>query len=402
MAQRFMVGRQPVFDDELRVFGYELLFRGPRDADSTGEAMTADVLVRAGLDLGLKTLVGAKLAFVNATRPFLVGEREVLLPPSQTVVEVLEDIAHDPHVIDGCRRLAGEGYTLALDDYVWVEGDEEMLALVDIVKLDVLAIPTTELDFQVERCASRGAQLLAEKVESPEQFERCRELGFDLFQGYLLSRPEVVEGRTLGPSRAHCLQILDKLSDPEAAPSDIERIVETDAGLSQRFLRAAGAGAARGFRREVSSIREGVVLVGEERLRSWVTLMMLSDSAPPSAEALSIAMCRARMCELLVALIAPAKQHSGFTVGLVSALDALLGAPLPDIVAHLSLADELVAALLAHEGTLGRVLVDVFDWETGGAKLEPRSGVDLATVESCYLRALAWANQVAETLDEAP
>lgn len=399
-----MVGRQPIFDVRREVFGYELLFRGPRPDGRTAEAMTADVLVRAGLDLGLKNLVGTKLAFVNASRPFLVGEREVPLPPGQTVIEVLEDVTHDPEVLEGCRRLAGDGYMIALDDYVWVEGDDAMLALADIVKLDILAIPEGELSTQVERGAAGGARLLAEKVETSEQFDRCRQLGFDLFQGYLLSRPEVVEGRTLGPSQVHCLQILERMCDPDASARDVERIVETDAGLSQRFLRAAGAGASRGLRREVSSIREGVVLVGERRLRSWVTLMMLSDSTPASPELLAIAMCRARMCELLAGPagpVAPDLQHSGFTVGLVSALDALLGAPLSEVLSHLTLTDELVNALLAHEGPLGRVLADVVDWERGGALLEPRSGVTLETVERCYLQALAWANEVLAEVDAA-
>ena len=138
---QFMVGRQPIFDAKLGVRGYELLFRDPSFPGLNGDAMTADVLVRSALDVGLTSLVGSKLAFVNATRAFLVGEHEVPFPARQTVVEVLEDVAHDdPEVVAGCRRLVRRGYTLALDDYIWEGDDDPLLELVSIVKLDVLAL----------------------------------------------------------------------------------------------------------------------------------------------------------------------------------------------------------------------------------------------------------------------
>ena len=253
---QFMVGRQPIFDAKLGVRGYELLFRDPVDPRPNGDKMTADVLVRAGLDLGLASLVGSKLAFVNATRSFLVGEHEVPFAPSQAVIEILEDVPRDAEVLAGCRRLVSKGYTLALDDYVWAPEDP-LLELVSIVKLDVLTLTHAELADAARQCAIFGAEPLAEKVETREQLAVCQDLGFDLFQGYLLSRPEVVEGQALSPSRLTCLRVLEKLCDPATSFGEVESIVRTDAALSYRFLRAAGAGAAKGLYRSLSSVRGG-------------------------------------------------------------------------------------------------------------------------------------------------
>jgi EAL and modified HD-GYP domain-containing signal transduction protein len=365
--------------------------------------MTADVLVRSALDVGLTSLVGSKLAFVNATRAFLVGEHEVPFPARQTVVEVLEDVAHDdPEVVAGCRRLVRRGYTLALDDYIWEGDDDPLLELVSIVKLDVLALTPAQLAHAVERRCAFGVELVAEKVETRQQLDACRELGFDLYQGYLLSRPEIVEGQALSPRKLTCLLIIEKLCDPGTSAGEIETIVQSDVALSYRFLRVAGTGAARGLFRRLSSVRDAVVLLGQRRLRAWVTLMLLDGAQEGSNERLSIAMTRARMAELMAGPLGPHLVDSAYTVGLVSALDLLLHAPLTDIVGGLSLRAELEDALLGRTGPLGDVLADVLAWEVGGESFAARSGTRPADVEWCYVEALAWSNEVCGVLSLTP
>jgi EAL and modified HD-GYP domain-containing signal transduction protein len=397
--RKFMVGRQPVFDTKLGVHGYELLFRGTAPARPDGDAMTADVLVRAGLDVGLGRLVGNKLAFVNATRAFLVGEHEVPLPPRQTVIEVLEDVPRDAEVLAGCRHLAQNGFTLALDDFVWGDDDDPLLGLVSIVKLDVLALAEDKLVQAVKHCSAYGVQLVAEKVETRAQLSACQELGFDLFQGYLLSRPEVVEGRALSPNKLTCLRIIEKLCDPDISAGDVEGIVRTDAALSHRFLQAAGAGAARGFFRRLRSVRDAVVLLGERRVRAWVMLMLLAGAHEGADEQLNIAMTRARMAELMALATEPGLAGPAFTVGLVSALDLLLQAPLAQVVSGLSLSAELEDALLGHRGVLGAVLADVLAWELGGQELPLRSGASSAELEQYYLQALSWVTDICGVLE---
>ncbi len=394
---QFMVGRQPIFDANLDVRGYELLFRDPASLRPNGDAMTADVLVHAGLDVGLRSLVGDKLAFVNATRAFLVGEQEFPFPASQSVIEVLEDVRREPAVLAGCRRLVDSGYRLALDDYVW-EDDDPLLELASIVKLDVLALGPAQLEDAVKR--RRGpVQLVAEKVETRQQLNDCREMGFDLYQGYLLSRPEVVEGQALAPSRVTCLQVIEKLCDPDASAREVEGTVQTDAALSYRFLRVAGTGASQGLFRRLSSVRDAIVLLGQRRLRAWLTLMLLDGAEPGSDEMLHIAMTRARMAELMATVLEPSLADAAYTAGLISALDLLLHAALPQIVASLTLSGELEDALLEQSGVLGAILADVLAWEVGGENFQLRSGAAPADVEHCYVQALAWATEVCGVLE---
>lgn len=398
---QFMVGRQPIFDAKSRVHGYELLFRRPGSPRPDGDAMTADVLVHSILDVGLDVLVGDKPAFINTTRAFLVGEQELVLPPHQTVVEILADVPRDPEVFAGCQRLVENGYTLALDNYGSEEIDDPFLELASLVKLDVLGLTPARLGEAVRHCSSFGVQLIAEKVEDRSQMRACQDLGFDLYQGYLLSRPDVVEGHELSSSRLTCLRIIDKLCDPRTSAAEIESIVRTDAVLSYQFLRAAGAGAAWGFFRRLSSVREAVVLLGERRIRALVMLILLSGAHEGSDEQLSIAMTRARMAELLALETEPRLAGSAFNVGLVSALDLLLRAPLPTIVEGMSLGCDLEDALLWHTGRLGDFLADVLAWELGAAGFELRSGAHPGEVEQCYLQALAWAGKVCGALEPA-
>jgi EAL and modified HD-GYP domain-containing signal transduction protein len=396
---QFMVGRQPIFDAKSHVHGYELLFRGPLSSTTDGDSMTADVLVHTVLDVGLDTLVGDKLAFINATRAFLVGEHELVLPPEQTVVEILGDVPRDPEVLAGCQRLAQSGYTLALDDHLPGAEEGPFLDLVSMVKLDVLALAPNELSEAVRHCSSFGVKLIAKKVETREQLKVCQNLGFDMYQGYLLSRPEIVEGHELSPSRLTCLRIIDKLCDPRTSAGEVESIVRTDAALSYQFLRAAGAGAAWGFFRRISSVREAVVLLGERRIRALVMLILLSGAHEGSDEQLNIAMTRARMAELMALATEPRLAGPAFTVGLVSALDLLLRAPLSTIVESMSLGTDLEEALLWHTGVLGDVLADVLAWEVGAEGFQLRSSPNPAEVEQCYFEALAWAGGVCGVLE---
>jgi EAL and modified HD-GYP domain-containing signal transduction protein len=341
-----------------------------------GVAMTADVLVRAGLDIGLGELVGDKQVFVKAPRAFLVGEVELPLPARQTVIEIVQDVPRTPEVVAGCRHLAQNGFALALDHYVWDDDDDPLLELVSVIKLDVLALTPAQLLDAVNHNSKFGVELLAEKVETREQLELCQKLGFDLFEGYLLGRPEVVEGEALCPSRAACLHLIEELGEPGVPDRRTEDIVQTDAALSYRFLRAAGSGAARGLFPRLGSVGDAVVSLGARRLRAWVTLMLLAGTEEGPDERLNLAMTRARVSELWARGRDPRRGGPAYTVGLLSALEPLLNTPLHKIVDGLCLTAELEEALCAHKGVLGQVLADVLAWE------------------GCYLEAAEWVTEV--------
>jgi c-di-GMP-related signal transduction protein len=275
------------------------------------------------------------------------------------------------------------------------------LELASIIKLDVLALGPEELAEAVKHCLAFGVQLVAEKVETRAQLAVCHDLSFDLFQGYLLARPDTVEGQALSPNRLTCLRVLEKLCDPTTSAADIDDIVRADSALSYRFLRAAGAGAARGMFRRLRSVREAVVLLGERRLRAWVMLMLLADAHDGSDEQLIMALTRARMAEQMAVALGSHLADAAFTVGLISSLDLLLQAPIAVLVKELSLAAELEDALLTRSGLLGGILSDVLAWEVGAEAFLGCSGLAPAQVERCYLQAVAWASEVCGVVDVA-
>ena len=395
----FLLGRQPVFDTALGLWGYELLFRGPAGSALDGESMTAEVLLRAGMDIGLHNLAGESRVLVNATRPFVVGDLGIPLPPERTVVEVLEDVAHDAEVLDGIAKLREAGYLVALDDYVWAAGDESILRAVDLVKLDVLALGAG-LSEQFDRVSQYCPTILAEKVETIEELELCKAMGFTLFQGYLLSRPQILTGRTLSPTRMTSVRLVTQLCSSDVDSRAVEATIESSPALSIRFLRAAGVGAAAGLRRPISSIREGAILLGARRMRSWATIMVLEDSGQVAPDQLEAALTRARLCELLAEMTQPLRSASAFTLGILSSMEALMQASKEQILETVTVTDELASAMLDYEGPLGGILEDAVAWQEGTA-LHMRSGVSLGKLNSACAEAVAWAYELVGALQNS-
>jgi EAL and modified HD-GYP domain-containing signal transduction protein len=386
------LGRQPVFDADLEVVGYELLFRraGAVTADvSDPERATADVVVKTFVDFGLESVVGDKLAFVNLPRGFLTGRNPLPFAPEQVVLEILEDVVTDQSVLDGVRRLRAQGFRFALDDFTWSEQTEPLIELCDYVKIDVLTYTADELTALVRRLRPFDVQLLAEKVETAEQFELCRSLSFAYFQGYLLSKPTVLTRRSLDSTRLACLRLLSVLGTANYDVTEAEAAIRSDPGLTLRILRMVNS-AGTGLRRTVSSVREAVLLLGPRSLIGWVMLMSMSGSGSgASADNVEVALTRARMCELLAAhALVPG--DAAFTVGLVSSLDLLLGMSVEEAIADLPLEAEVADAVLHRTGALGSVLSAVLAYEA----LDGEALVSLGRARDAYLTAMTWTRSV--------
>lgn len=391
-----MVGRQPVFDRARDVFGYELLFRSMTSMTGSsqhpsGDTMTSDVMVRLGLDCGLPAMVGDRRIFLVTPRSFVVGEYDVPFAPESVVLQIPNAETRNEELLTGCRRLVDRGFTLSLSNYEWRAGDEPFLELLAMIKLDTYGIEAGDIAGDLDRFRKFDLTTIAARVETHAQLAVCEELGFDLFQGYVLSKPVVVQGRALSPHRTTLLRLMDRLCDPEAETSELSAIVETDPGLASRLLRLAG-GAGAGSIGGIRSIREAVVLIGREQLRSWLFLMLTSDSRNAVPEQVTLALTRAKMCQLIAADCLPRERESAFTAGLVSALDLILEAPIAAIVEQMGLDDTLVSAILDHTGDLGRILADVLAWEIGLSWL--RSPLEPSAIERSYVEALAWTNSV--------
>lgn len=388
------VARQAIFDRSLDVVGYELLFRRAA-GDTTAQFEDRDrasmsVLLDSFLDLGLDQLVGEVPAFLNLTRSFFLSARNMPLPRERVVLELLEGEQIDAPLIESVRGYAQGGYRIALDDFEFEPGMEPLLEIADIVKLDVLALSPTQLEQQVEIVRPYDVVLLAEKVETTEHYEFCKDLGFDLFQGYFLCRPNVMGGHRIPANRLATLRLLAKLQDPHVELEALERVIREDLSLSYKLLRLINS-AYYGLSQKVESIKQTLVLLGLHHIRAWVSLLTLSSLDDKPDELMATAMIRAKMCELLAERAGIEGADVYFTAGLFSTLDALLDMSMEDILEQLPLAADLNEALLERGGGMGEALECVVSYERGEWDEVAFRDLDAPGIRGAYLDAVEFS-----------
>jgi c-di-GMP phosphodiesterase len=395
---RVQVGRQPIFDRELNVRGYELLFRPCRGATGTfdGNQATTQVLLNTFMEIGLDRLVGKHLAFINFTRDLLVDDISASLPSAQVVLEVLEDITVDADLVAAVQRLSDQDFIIALDDFVYHPQWEPLIRLARIVKLDVMALSRPEVAEHVRRLRPYGLTLLAEKVETQEAFDDFLGMGFDLFQGYFFAKPKVVSTKPLANNRLALVQLLAGLNDPDADIDDIEKLVAQDVSLSFKLLRYLNS-AFFGNPSRIESLRQAIVYFGLGTLKRWISLMVLASVDDKPDELLRTALCRARMCETLGRAAGYGNADGHFIVGLFSALEAILDKPMQDIVGKLPLSDEVANALVREEGALGSVLHCTLAYERCNWDEVSVDGIPESAIGTIYAEAVDWAFRASES-----
>lgn len=375
------------------MFGYELLFRESAEARTATKATayaTSQVIVNAFTEFGLPDLVGDRICFVNLTRDFLVGALPIPVPPEQAVLEVLETISIDEEVVSGVCALVEQGYQIALDDFTWGRGHEQLLPVASFVKLDLLGAVPEQAEKIAKDC--RGyprLRLIGERLESRADLALARRLGCELFQGYALGRPQVMSARVVSPSRLQYVELMCVLSQPDVETSEVIAIVTGDPALSFRLLRASNSAAVAANRR-ISSIHEAIVLVGPAKIREWVSLMLLSDLAEGDEARLATATIRARLCQLVASQIG-APVDAAFTSGLLLAVAELIGTPVGELVSGLPLSDEVSSALVGRLGRLGRVLDIVEAYEAGDLDVIRESPVPSGDLARAFLTATGYS-----------
>jgi len=389
------IGRQPIYDRKLGVYAYELLFRAASDNSAKftdGDQATSDVIVNTFLEIGLDNIVGDRLAFINLTRAFFVGEHTISLPRDRVVLELLEDIEADEEVVNSVKRLSEQGYSIALDDFIYHESLQPLVQLADIVKIDIMAMGRDEIREHVEALRQHPLRLVAEKVETQEEHDYCMELGFDYFQGYFLAQPKVIQGRRLPNNRLAILKLLSRLQDPEITSKQLEELIAQDVAFSYRILRYVNS-AAYAPPRKIESIHQAVVRLGLQTIRSWTALLAMSQVDNKPTELVVTAMIRGKMAEQMARALDAEQPDSFFTVGLFSALDALMDNSMEEILTQLPLADHIAQALLHKGGGLhGEVLNSVLAYERGEWENLGCSQLGTHRLRTCYLEAVQWAN----------
>jgi EAL and modified HD-GYP domain-containing signal transduction protein len=393
------LARQPIYDRRLNVHAYELLYRNGEENSARifdGDAATAQVLVNALIEIGLPDIIGASHAFINLTRYHILEGLPAQLAQDRVVLEVLEDILPSAELIQALQALRAAGFRIALDDFVYSADKQQLMEVADIVKLDLPALPGGALTEQVKALRAFPVELLAEKVETPEEYEYCKALGFDYFQGYFFCRPHIITGRASPSNRMAILQLLATLQDPQLDFGELQTLIARDVSLSYRILRYINS-AHFNIGRKIESIQQAVTLLGLKTIRTWVAILAMTSVDDKPYELILTALIRAHMCESLAAVAQESTEHA-FTVGLFSVLDAFLDKTLDDVLHSLPLSDDLNDALLQHRGCLGELLRLVLDYERGHWDAVTDSPLDATTLRDTYLQSIQWANEISQGL----
>lgn len=409
-AENVFVARQPIFTPELDVWGYELLFRATGDARAAQVAdadMATAKVIADGFLLASQGLRPGQRTLINFPRSLLLDNFAFALPAEIAVVEILEDVTPDEAVLAAVRETKSAGYTVAMDDFTGEAALEPFLPLVDIIKVDVLAVlgdggpeGARRLREVTRRLERYGCRLLAEKVEDNEVFALCRELGFTLFQGYFFARPEIIPGRKLASGELTKIQLLQELGSADFDVKRLADIIQRDPSLTYRLFRYINS-AGMGVCQKVESVPRAIALLGQRQFAQWLRVVIMSDLAPGNKgrEVAFLSVHRGRFLELM-AERCPANYspEAHFLLGLFSLLDAMLGVPMDQILATLPLAEELKAALAGKSGDY-RFCIDLVrayerhDWPQVDSMLAI-PGIPAEVADALYTQSMDWTQSL--------
>lgn len=398
------VARQPIFDRSQNIWGYELLFRHSGKA-GTAQITDPDVatakVIADGFTLALTGMPPGRRTLINFPQNLILRGTAYALPKDICVVEILETVQSTPEIVDACKKLKEAGYILALDDFVGQPGFEEILKIADIVKVEILGQPTPNIIKISQALKKSGTRLLAEKIEDQKAYQLTRSLGYEYFQGYFFSKPEIIPGRKISSSQLSKMRLLQALTREEAETKDLAAIIEGDLSLSYRILRFMNS-AAFGLAKKLTSVEQAVALLGRRPLKQWVMVVALSDLAPtPRAEELSFqSIQRGRFLETMTSAMPKSvyPKDTAFLLGLFSKLDALLNQPMEQILGDLPLEDAIKTALTGGKNP-ARDLLDFLEaveagaWDRTAAALAAY-GVKQEDAAVLYAKATAWTQKI--------
>ena len=402
----FFLARQPILGRNQRLVAFELLFRSADapEANVVDHAAATAAVISHASQLGMQRVVGERLAFVNVDEIVLMSDFVRFLPHDKVILEILETVRATPEVIARVTELRTFGFKFALDDVI-AESDDisKLIGLVDVVKIDVQAVPAANLAALVKTFTLPGKKLLAEKVETVEEYEMCMALGFEYFQGYYFARPAILSGKKIAPSELVILNLL-QLINSDADDGDLEMSIKRDPLISLNLLRLVNTPAA-GARRHINSLAEALLVLGRDQLQRWLQILLYATPGTAvelTSPLLQMATTRGKLMELMARKL-PAEQRAGaaaaFTVGIMSLMDALFSMSMADVLDTVAVAPEVRTALLEREGVLGEMLkiVELLENPKRGSQLSKSLkalGVTVKEVREIELEAFSWVNEL--------
>ena len=363
------VARQPIFDRQLKVFGYELLYRSGFENFYTatdGDQATSTVIANSFMLIGIEALVGKKRAFINFTQNLLKNETATILPKDTVFIEILETVIPDPETVAACQKLKRLGYSLAMDDFVFKHEMTPLIELADLIKVDFLTTSVAERQNLIRRFSSRPLKFLAEKVESRAEFEEAADMGYAYFQGFFLSKPVIINGKDVPGYKMNYLRVLHELSQSMPDFDRVEQLIKQDISLTYKLLKFINS-ASFGFRTRIYSVRQAVVLLGLKEAIKWLSLIAVRGLANDHPDELILSsVLRARFAELLGPLAGLESRCAElFLMGLFSMIDVFIGRPMADVLDELPISVEVQEALLGKKGVYFDILKLVQFYENG-------------------------------------
>lgn len=402
MSNNAFIARQPILNAGHSIIAYELLFRHSAQATSARIQSDVDagitVIANALCNMGTEWLLKGKQAFINMEVPMLMSSFSTLLPKENVVIEILETVQVTDEILERLKALKQEGYRFALDDFHYHPDSESLLSLADFVKLDVLAHPPEELARLVKVVRRHPVKLVAEKVETLEQFKHCRDLGFDFFQGYYFAHPETLVERVINPVHGTVIQLLEKVRQG-ADVKELEALFKKDVALTFKLMRYINS-AGFGLSCEVQSIRHAVSILGMQPLYRWLTLLLATAGSNATSPAQArTAITRGRLCEVLGKTELPrGDQDNLFIVGVFSLLPAMLEMSMEQVLERLVIPEKIADALMDRSGLYGPFLSLAEAVESGDAASLEDLTLSLMLspdqVSQAHLQALAWVEQL--------
>ncbi|WNO60712.1 EAL and HDOD domain-containing protein [Rheinheimera sp. MMS21-TC3] len=402
----FYAARQPILTRDKELYAYELLFRdGVVNAfpNIDGNEATSRMIEGSQFSFGLDDFLGDKLGFINFTLPTLLKKFPSMLPKEQVVIEILETVQPSKVLLAECVELKNNGYIIALDDYVHKSVWRHFYPYIDIIKIDFRTSSIEQMN-EVKQAISDypHIKLLAEKVETIEEYNTAMEMGFTYFQGYFFAKPEMLKAKALSPAQTTLVELLYETSRPEIDLRKITQVFERDVNLSYKLLRYSNSAIFK-RRAEVETIKHALVVLGQAELKKFLSLLFASQiNSDKPAELMRMSMTRARFCEELAAIQGRTDTSKAFLTGLMSLMDAILNESIESVMDKLPLASEIKLALTEKKGILAGfiALIKAYEaahWRNANIIIE-KLGLEKDKVPNAYHTAVQWANEQMKAL----
>jgi len=381
MSKSLYFARQPILDIQGKTYAYELLYRSSLEQGFSpiedDRSATAQVLVNSLNLIGLKNILGNALAFINIDEQFLMDEMVFSVPKDVFVLEILETVIINEAVIERIKELKSKGYSFALDDAdcskEYILNFQPVFEYIDILKLDITLVEEKRLPQFLALFKKFDLKILAEKVETQEEFDKYKTFGCDLFQGFFFARPDIIENKRLDPEHILIIDLIQKLQK-ENNVDDICHSFEQNVALTLQLLRFINS-AAFSFKSSIKSIRQAIVLLGPNQLKSWLLLISYANpsTGPKGLEnpLLHLAQTRSNMMQTLTKAIYKEKCNNTYLdkaafIGLLSLVEALFQTPMKTILLELNVDEEIMQTLILHTGEFGTIFqlviaVELFD-----------------------------------------